>query len=76
MTFSSAQLFVQRMREDSEFRNSVSTIGDRVELWKYIKTKGFDFDACQLVNAMAACMAELEQMSSIETPGERNPLSE
>ena len=60
MTTDSAQLFVQKMREDKKFRNTVQNIGVKTELWKYIKNNGYDFDACDLVKAMAACMAELE----------------
>jgi len=60
MTTESAQLFVQKMREDKGFRNTVKNIGDRTELWKYIENKGYAFDECDLVKAMAACMAELE----------------
>ncbi len=60
MTTDSAQLFVQKMREDKGFRVAVQNIGDRTELWKYMETKGFAFDECDLVKAMAACMTELE----------------
>jgi len=60
MTFNSAQAFVQKMREDKEFREMMQTIGDREKLWNSIKDKGYDFDERDLVQAMAACMAELE----------------
>jgi predicted ribosomally synthesized peptide with nif11-like leader len=60
MTTDSAQLFVQKMREDKGFRNKIQNIGDKTELWEYIENKGYDFDECDLVKAMAACMAELE----------------
>jgi len=60
MTTDSAQLFVQKMREDKGFRNTVQEISDRTELWEYIQNKGYAFDECDLVKAMAACMAELE----------------
>jgi len=60
MTTDSAQLFVQKMREDKGFRNTVQDIGDKTELWEYIENKGYAFDECDLVKAMAACMAELE----------------
>jgi predicted ribosomally synthesized peptide with nif11-like leader len=62
MTTESAQLFVQKMREDKGFRNTVKNIGDRTELWEYIENKGHDFDECDLVKAMATCMAELEAL--------------
>ena len=60
MTTDSAQLFVQKMREDKDFRDTVKEISDRTELWEYIQNKGYAFDECDLVKAMAACMAELE----------------
>jgi hypothetical protein len=60
MTKDSALLFVQKMREDKGFRNTVQNIGDKTQLWQYIQNKGYAFDECDLVKAMAACMAELE----------------
>jgi len=60
MTTDNAQLFVQKMREDKKFRNTVQDIGDKAELWEYIENKGYAFDECDLVKAMAACMTELE----------------
>ena len=60
MDTDSAQLFVQKMREDKGFRNTLQDIGDKTELWAYIGNKGYAFDECDLVKAMAACMAELE----------------
>ena len=63
MDTDSAQLFVQKMRDDKDFRGTVQAISDTVELWKYIENKGYAFDECDLVRAMAACMAELEAAS-------------
>ena len=60
MTTESAQLFVQKMREDKGFRSTVKNIDDRTEFWEYIENKGYVFDECDLVKAMATCMAELE----------------
>ena len=60
MTFNSAQAFVQKMKEDAEFREMVRNIGDKGKLLNAIKDKGYDFDQRDLVQAMAACMAELE----------------
>jgi len=60
MNTDSAQLFVQKMKEDKKFRNTVQDIGDKAELWEYIENKGYAFDECDLVKAMAACMAALE----------------
>ena len=60
MTTNSAQLFVQKMQEDKGFRDTVQEISHRTELWEYIKNKGYAFDECDLVKAMATCMADLE----------------
>jgi predicted ribosomally synthesized peptide with nif11-like leader len=60
MTFDSAQTFVQKMREDNKFREMMQNINDRKKLWRTIKDKGFEFDERDLVQAMAACMTELE----------------
>jgi|GEM_PF-764514 len=60
MDTDSAQLFVQKMRDDKNFRDTIQEISDRVELWEYIENKGYAFDECDLLKAMAACMVELE----------------
>jgi len=60
MNTDSAQLFVQKMQEDKGFRDTVQEISDRTKLWEHIENKGYAFDECDLVKAMAACMAELE----------------
>jgi predicted ribosomally synthesized peptide with nif11-like leader len=60
MTIDSAQLFVQKMREDTGFRNTVQDIGDKTELREYIENKGYAFDECDLVKAMAVCITEPE----------------
>jgi predicted ribosomally synthesized peptide with nif11-like leader len=61
MSFKSAQQFVSRMKEDLVFRDTVQTLPDSRKLNDYLKQQGFDFDDCDLVKAMAACMAELEK---------------
>ncbi|MBW2491210.1 MAG: Nif11-like leader peptide family natural product precursor [Deltaproteobacteria bacterium] len=60
MAFNSAQAFLQKMREDKNFREMMQNFGDREKLWKAIKDKGYDFDERDLIQAMAACMAEPE----------------
>ena len=49
MNTDSAQLFVQKMRDDKDFRDTVQEISDRAELWEYIENKGYAFDECELV---------------------------
>ena len=60
MNVDDAQRFVKKMRDDIGFRHSVTRIGGSSELWDYLKSNGFESDPCDLVKAMAACMAESE----------------
>lgn len=60
MNIDDAQRFVQKMRDDIGFRRSVTRLGASSELWDFLKSSGFEFDPCDLVKAMAACMAESE----------------
>lgn len=60
MNIDDAQRFVQKMREDFGFRRSVTRFGASSELWDFLRHNGFDFDPCDLIKAMAACMAESE----------------
>ena len=64
MSLDNAKLFVQRMREDTAFRNALEKVTDKQELWKLINKSGYRFDECDLVSAMSACMAELENNST------------
>ena len=57
-----AQRFVQKMREDTVFRGSVSGFNASSELLDYLKRSGFEFSTCDLVKAMAACMAESDSI--------------
>ena len=63
----SATLFVRQMREDEGFRKTVKEIGDTDELWKCLRKNGFYFNACDLVKAMAACMAETEATNALSS---------
>jgi predicted ribosomally synthesized peptide with nif11-like leader len=60
MNIDDAQRFVQKMRDDTGFRRSVSGFSASSEFWGFLMRSGFEFDTCDLVKAMAACMAELE----------------
>lgn len=62
MNFNDAQLFVLKMREDNGFRSSITRFDSAAEFWDFLKRNGFEFDACDLVKAMAACMASSDQM--------------
>ncbi len=60
MNIDDAQRFVQQMQEDIDFRRSVTGLSVPAELWDFLKRSGFEFGLCDLVKAMAACMAESE----------------
>lgn len=64
MSIDNAQRFVQKMRDDSGFRRSVTGFRVSSQLWDFLKRSGFEFDPCDLVRAMADCMAELENTAS------------
>lgn len=60
MNIDDAQRFVRKMRDDFSFRRSATRFDTSSELWDFLEHSGFDFDPCDLVKAMAACMAESE----------------
>jgi len=63
MNSDNAQLFVRKMKEDEAFRSSVAGLESPAEMWDFLKKNGFEFNSCDLVKAMAACMAALNQTS-------------
>jgi predicted ribosomally synthesized peptide with nif11-like leader len=64
MNFSSAQLFVRKMKEDKQFREHFQNVTENKALWKDIRKEGYNFDEKDLVRAMAECMNELEPCGS------------
>ena len=64
MNIDDAQRFVQRMRDDNGFRRSVTGFNVSSELWDFLERSGFEFDPCDLVRAMADCMAGLENAAA------------
>ncbi len=63
MNFDRARLFVRRMKESAAFRSSVAGFKSSAEMWDFLRQNGFEFGACDLVRAMAACMAEMGEAS-------------
>ena len=64
MNIDDAQRFFRQMRDDTEFRRSVTGFGASSELCAFLNRNGFEFDPCDLVKAMAACMAEMENTAA------------
>ncbi len=61
MSLACSQEFLARMKSDKEFRSMVTGFSDGFALQNYLESAGYDFDLPEMIKAMAACMAELEQ---------------
>lgn len=62
MSFKSAQLFVEEMKVNNSFRNLMSNVKDEDSLRALLKEKRYNFDQKDLIQAMAGCMAEMDEM--------------
>lgn len=63
MTAKNAHMFVEKMKKDKGFRNTLQNFQNQEELWEYLKEQGYAFDECDLINAMASCMAGMDEMN-------------
>ncbi len=50
MSIESAKAFLERMKTDEDFRNSVGEIGTAEERLEYVKKAGFDFTKDEIAN--------------------------
>jgi hypothetical protein len=65
MSINNARKFVEKMREDHNFRNKVLATSGQEELSSILYAESLIFDKRELVGAMAECMQQLElQMSN------------
>jgi len=65
MSLDNARRFVEKMREEQNFRNKVLGTSDQEELSSLLNAESLVFDKRELVGAMAECMQQLElQMSN------------
>jgi predicted ribosomally synthesized peptide with nif11-like leader len=62
MSYENAQQFIARMKEDQRFRKKVQGMPSNKKLKEYLEKHYYKFDERELICAMAACMAELEQV--------------
>ena len=60
MSLQNARRFVERLREDHEFRNRTLQTEGPEEFSAFLAAEGLLFDQRDLVEAMAECMAQLE----------------
>ncbi len=61
MPLEDACRFVARMKEDVEFRMKVTQAAGPEEFDAFVREAGLLFNQQELVGAMAACMAQLDQ---------------
>ncbi len=64
MSLASAQKFVSTMKIDQEFRVTVANFSEPGQLLSYLQNWGYEFAMSDLIQAMAACMTELDQCCS------------
>jgi len=60
MSVNNARKFVEKMREDNNFRNRVLETSDQEEFSALLHSESLVFDKRGLVGAMAECMQQLE----------------
>ena len=60
MSLNDARRFVEKMREDREFRNRAAQTEGKENLFSLLQAEGLIFDQKDLVEAMAECMKQLE----------------
>ena len=60
MSINNARKFVEKMREDHNFRNKVLMTSGQEELSSFLHAENLIFDKRELVGAMAECMQQLE----------------
>jgi hypothetical protein len=61
MALNDARKFVEKMREDHNFRRNALDVTSPEELASFLQSEALQFDKRELVGAMAECMAQLEQ---------------
>ena len=60
MSLNDARRFVEKMREDRDFRNMAVQTESSESLSSLLQVEGLRFDQKDLVEAMAECMDQLE----------------
>lgn len=61
MALNDARKFVEKMKEDPNFRRNALDVKGPEELASFLQSNALQFDKRELVGAMAECMAQLEE---------------
>ena len=65
MSVNNARRFVEKLRQDQNFRKKSLATTDQEDLYLFLQEEGLPFNQRELVEAMAECMEQLElQMGS------------
>ncbi len=60
MSVNNARRFVEKMRQDQDFRKKVLETTKPEDLLSFLQEEGLPFNQRELVEAMAECMEQLE----------------
>lgn len=65
MSITHARTFVERLKEDYDFRNKALTTSGTEELVAFLQTENLVFTQRELVGAMSECMEQQELQAEI-----------
>ncbi len=63
MALNDARRFVDKMKQDSDFRNQAQKVGPPEDLAVFLSKEELRFNQGELVGAMAECMAQMEDQA-------------
>jgi len=64
MSIHNARRFVEKLRDDHEFRKKALVTSGPEDLSAFLYAEGLAFDQRELVGAMAECMQQLESLQA------------
>jgi predicted ribosomally synthesized peptide with nif11-like leader len=65
MSIHNARRFVEKLRDDHDFRKKTLATSGPEDLSAFLYAEGLAFDQRELVGAMAECMQQLESLRSV-----------
>jgi predicted ribosomally synthesized peptide with nif11-like leader len=78
MSFECAKKFVSEMKSNKDLRGILSQFNQSESLKNFMRDKGFDFNDCDLVQAMSSCMEEMAttDCSATKSATEKEPVTD
>ena len=67
MSIRNARTFVERLKENDDFRNKTLTTPGTEELVAFLRSENLTFTQRELVGAMAECMEQEEMQTETDT---------